>query len=262
MSFRILSKLKMKYIAGVVLTGFVIVFSTAMTTKKNRAIAPSEADTIDITSVAQSGYMGSVAVNTWGDKLVIKSNGLPDHKTPYWGVGNALYEDFPTGYHANRNATMSAHNYTMTIAGKPNDATSKEETTLGPIGMALNGVPIFNDREGGNFPLDALTITTFDFSGAHPGPAKDYHYHTTGRYTSQDDAKLIGFLRDGFPIYGRKDTTGVYPTLDSYGGHTGPTQDFPSGIYHYHASNVNYLNTGYYVLKAGSFYGSKGTFTF
>jgi hypothetical protein len=76
-----------------------------------------------------------------------------------------------------------------------------------------------------------------------------------------DDAKLIGFLRDGFPIYGRKDTTGVYPTLDVYGGHFGPTQDFPDGIYHYHASNVNYLNSGYYILKAGSYYGNKGTFT-
>ena len=129
------------------------------------------------------------------------------------------------------------------------------------IGMALNGVPLFNDREGGNVSLDAMTITTFDYSGAHPAPSKNYHYHTTGRYTSMDDAKLIGFLRDGFPIYGRKDTTGIYPTLDSYGGHFGPTQDFTSGIYHYHASNVNYLNTGYYILKAGSYYGTKGTFT-
>ena len=215
---------------------------------------------VSITSAVQSNYINGVTVSTSGTSITLKSNGLPDHKTPYWGVGNALYEDFPTGYHANVNTSMSAHNYVMTIPTNPNEATSKEETTLGPIGMALNGVPIYNDREGGNVPLDALTITTFDYSGAHPGPGKDYHYHTTGRYTSQDDAKLIGFLRDGFPIYGRKDTTGVYPTLDMYGGHTGPTQDFPDGIYHYHASNVNYLNTGYYVLKAGSYYGTKGTF--
>ncbi len=186
---------------------------------------------------------------------------MPNHKTPYWGEGNALYEDFPPGNHANVNTGFSEHNYSMTIPAKPGIASSHEETSLGPIGMALNGVPIYNDREGGNVPLDALTITTFDYSGAHPGPGQDYHYHTTGRYTSQDDAKLIGFLRDGFPIYGRKDTTGVYPTLDAYGGHTGPTQDFPTGIYHYHACNVNYLNTGYYILKAGSYYGTKGTFT-
>jgi hypothetical protein len=217
---------------------------------------------IDITSVVQAKYFNSAVVSTSGTSITIKSNGLPEHKTPYWGVGNALYEDFPTGYHANVNTSMSAQNYTMTIQAKPVVASTHEETTLGAIGLALNGVPIYNDREGGNVALDALTITTFDFSGAHPGPGKDYHYHTTGRYTTTDDAKLVGFLRDGFPIYGRKDNDGSYPSnLDAYGGHTGVTADFSEALYHYHASNVNYLNTGYYVLKAGAYYGSKGTFT-
>ena len=228
--------------------------------KTNITTDTASAGTVDITTAVQANYTGSTTIAASSNSIVIKSTGLPNHKTPYWGVGNALYEDFPAGYHANVNTSMTAHNYSMTIPTKPAAASTKEETTLGPIGMAINGVPIYNDREGGNVPLDALTITTFDYSGAHPGPGQDYHYHTTGRYTSQDDAKLIGFLRDGFPIYGRKDTSGVYPTLDAYGGHTGVTQDFPTGIYHYHASNVNYLNTGYYVLKAGSYYGTKGTF--
>jgi hypothetical protein len=223
--------------------------------------SPATQGTVDITSVVQAKYTGSATVTVSGTSIVIRSNGLPDHKTPYWGVGNALYEAFPPGHAANVNNTMIAQNYAMTISAKPGAAASNEATSLGSIGMSLNGVPIFNDREGGNIPLDAMTVLTFDYSGAHPAPGKDYHYHTTGRYTSQDDAKLIGFLRDGFPIYGRKDTTGVYPTLDAFGGHTGPTQDFTGGIYHYHASNVNYLNTGYYVLKAGSYYGTKGAFT-
>lgn len=223
-------------------------------------------DTVDTSSgtvpdVFKDNYKSMVTLSASSTTITLKSNGLPDHKTPYWGVGNALYEDFPNGHAANVNSTMIAQNYVMTIPLNPTEATTKEETSLGAIGMALNGVPIFNDREGGNIPLEAMTITTFDYSGAHPAPGKDYHYHTTGRYTSQDDAKLIGFLRDGFPIYGRKDTTGIYPTLDIYGGHTGPTQDYPNGIYHYHASNVNYLNTGYYVLKAGKYYGTKGTLT-
>jgi hypothetical protein len=217
---------------------------------------------VSITTVVQSTFKTGVTISIYGTSIILKSNGLPDHKTPYWGIGNSLYENFPSGHQANANTTMTAHNYTMTIPTNPNEATSKEATSLGAIGMALNGVAIFNDREGGNIPLDAMTVTTFDYSGAHPSPGQDYHYHTTGRYISTDDAKLIGFLRDGYPIYGRKDTTGIYPTnLDSYGGHISATQDFSNGIYHYHASNVNYLNTGYYVLKAGSYYGTKGTFT-
>jgi hypothetical protein len=220
---------------------------------------------VSVTSVILSKFTSAVTISTSGSGIssgiTLKSNGLPDHKTPYWGSGNALYEPFPSGHAPNVNTEMIAQNYAMTIPTNPNEASSKEATSLGEIGMTLNGVAIFNDREGGNISLDAMTLTTFDYSGAHPAPGKNYHYHTTGRYTSVDDAKLIGFLRDGFPIYGRKDTTGAYPTLDTYGGHTGPTQDFPSGIYHYHASNINYLNSGYYILKAGSYYGTKGTFT-
>jgi len=246
------------------LFGFFVLAIAASCKKDNTTSGGTASEgSVDITSAVQSNYLTTyVTISTSGNSIVLKSDGLPhNHKTPYWGVGNALYEDFPAGYHANVNTTISAHNYTMTISAKPGVASSHEATSLGAIGMAINGVPIYNDREGGNAPLDALTITTFDYSGAHPGPGMDYHYHTTGRYTTQDDAKLVGFLRDGFPIYGRKDTTGVYPTLDVYGGHTGPTQDFPNGIYHYHASNVNYLSTGYYILKAGSYYGTKGTFT-
>ena len=220
---------------------------------------------VSVTSIVQSKFTSAVTISTGGSgntsSITFKSNGLPDHKTPYWGSGNALYEAFPPGHAPNANSIMLAQNYSMTFPTNPNEASSKEATSLGEIGMALNGVALFNDREGGNVPLDATTVTTFDYSGAHPSPGKDYHYHTTGKYTSLDDAKLIGFLRDGFPIYGRKDTTGVYPTLDVYGGHSGPTQDIPNGIYHYHASNVNYLNTGYYILKSGSYYGTKGTFT-
>lgn len=236
--------------------------STNDSTTESSTTTTSTTGTVDITTVVKAKYFNTAVVSTSGTSIVIKSTGLPEHKTPYWGVGSALYEDFPTGYKANVNTSMSAQNYTMTITSKPVVASTHEETTLGAIGIALNGVPIYNDREGGNVALDALTITTFDYSGAHPGPSKDYHYHTTGRYTTTDDANLVGFLRDGFPIYGRKDKDGTYPSnLDTYGGHTSSTADFPDGIYHYHASNVNYLNTGYYILKAGAYYGAKGTFT-
>jgi len=235
---------------------------TLYSCKKGKIVSTGD---ISITDVVKAKFTSNVTISTSGSgkksSITLKSNGLPDHKTPYWGSGNALYEEFPFGHQTKANTEMIAQTYKMKIPTNPNEAASKEETSLGEIGMALNGVAIFNDREGGNVSLDAMTLTTFDNSGAHPAPAKNYHYHTTGKYISVDDAKLIGFLRDGFPIYGRKDTTGVYPTLDEYGGHYGPTQDFPNGIYHYHASNVNYLNSGYYILKSGSYYGTKGTFT-
>jgi hypothetical protein len=51
------------------------------------------------------------------------------------------------------------------------------------------------------------------------GPS-GYHYHVSGEFTTTDDANLVGFLEMAFPIYGRKDKDGTYPTnLDAYGGH-------------------------------------------
>ncbi len=158
---------------------------------------------------------------------------------------------------------LRSQNFVMSIPIDPKAATTKEATSLGPIGMALNGVAIFNDREGGNVPVDQGVARTFDRGGAHSGPGGMYHYHVDGDFTSKDDAKLIGYLRDGFPIYGRRDKDGTYPAnLDTNGGHIGMTAEYAEGIYHYHASNVNYLDLGIYVLKSGSYHGTKGTFAF
>jgi hypothetical protein len=210
----------------------------------------------------KNNYKSAVTISTSGDNIVLKSSGVPDHVTPYWGVGNALYEAQIAG----RNLTpgsLQSQTFVMTIPASPVAATTKEATSLGPIGMALNGVAIYNDREGGNVPVDADVLKSFDRAGGHGGPGALYHYHFDGDFTSKDDAKLIGFLRDGFPIYGRKDRDGTYPSnLDANGGHVGVTADYPNGIYHYHSSTTNYLNSGLYILKSGSYHGTKGTFTF
>lgn len=221
-----------------------------------------QAGETSITSVVQSKYNSAVTISTSGNSITLKSNGKPDHVTPYYETTNVLWEAQMSGHTVNP-GSLQAQNFSMTIPTNPASASSKEETSLGPIGMALNGVAIFNDREGGNVPLESAVILSFDRAGAHSGPGGLYHYHVNGDFTSKDDANLIGFLRDGFPIYGRKDNDGTYPAnLDTYGGHTSATADFPNGIYHYHCSNVNYLNAGVYVLKEGSYYGTKGTFTF
>jgi hypothetical protein len=223
--------------------------------------AETSSDCTTIPAVFSSNYKTGVTLSANCTSVTLKSNGTPDHVTPYWGVGNALYEEQTSGKTLTP-GSLKEQVFSMTIPINPAESSSKEETSLGPIGMALNGVAIYNDREGGNVPVDAMTLTTFDRAGAHSGPGGLYHYHFNGDFTSKDDAKLIGWLRDGFPIYGRKDTDGTYPSnLDSNGGHIGATEEYPNGIYHYHCSNVNYLNSGYYVLKAGSYYGTKGTFS-
>jgi YHYH protein len=218
--------------------------------------------TVSIASTVQSKYLSSkVTITTSSTSITLRSNGTPEHVSPYWGTGHALYEAQRTGGTVNP-GLIATQNYAMTIPIFPVAATTKEETTLGAIGMALNGVPIYNDREGGNVPVDAGVLGSFDRAGAHPGPGNTYHYHATGDFTGNDNANLIGFLRDGFPIYARKDSDGSYPSnLDANGGHTHATADFSTPIYHYHASNTAYLGSRFYILKSGSYHGTKGTFT-
>lgn len=231
--------------------------SDSTTDDSTTATTSSSTNNVSITNVVQSKYKSNVIVSTSDGYITLTSKGTPDHVSAYWGVGNALYEENPTGVNS---GLIKERDNVMTIPVKPVSATVKEVTELGAIGMALNGVPIYNDREGGNVPLDALVLQHFDRAGAHVGPS-GYHYHVSGDFTTKDDANLVGFLRDGFPIYGRKCVSGNYPTdLDTNGGHTSVTADFSTAIYHYHCSNTNYLNLGVYVLKAGSYNGTKGTY--
>ncbi len=252
--------MKSTSVSGIVLSGLAIIMTMSFSCKKN-STDPGTGGTATVPAVFTANYKTAVTLSSDGSFVTLKSNGTPNHLTPYWGVGHPMYEAQTAG-HTLTPGIIGTQNYVMTVPIAPAVASTHEATSLGPIGMSLNGVAIFNDREGGNVPLDPNTILTFDRGGAHVGPGNAYHYHTNGDFTSKDDARLIGFLRDGFPIYGRKDTSGAYPNdLDAYGGHFGVTQDYPGGFYHYHCSNVNYQNTGVYILKIGSYYGTKGTFT-
>ncbi len=212
---------------------------------------------------AFDGYTNAVTLSATTTSVTLSSSGVPDHKTPYWGAGNAMYEEQLSG-RTLAPGVIGEQDFVMTIPVDPQPATSREETSLGPIGMAKNGVAIFNDREGGNLPIDRQVLSSMDTDGAHVGPGGVYHYHfEPSHFTVDDDAALIGHLRDGYPVYARRDMDGsVASDLDSDGGHTGVTRDYPNGTYHYHCSNVNYLDGGTYVIKSGSYHGTKGTFTF
>ncbi len=242
------------YLIAILFCSTAVILTTAISCNKTEASAP-------VPEVFSANCKSAITLSATTNYVTMKSNGLPDHATPYWESTNALYEPQMTGHVVNP-GSMQSQTFEMTIPSSPQAASSKEETSLGPIGMALNGVAIYNDREGGNVPVDAGTLLSFDRAGAHSGPGGLYHYHFNGDFTSDDDAKLIGWLRDGFPIYGRQcASTNTYPTdLDANGGHTSVTKEYANGIYHYHCSNINYMTSGYYILKAGSYHGTKGDF--
>ncbi len=192
----------------------------------------------------------AVTVSFDGDEITIESNGVPNHTSPYWEETNPLYIEPIVALALTPGRIGGNRSYSLTVSAAPEIAANSTATGLGAIGIAVTGVPIFNDLEGGNRPIEEQIAETFDYAGAHNGPS-GYHYHIESSdvpentVLSYDDEKLIGIMADGFLLYGRREMDGSYPTdLDESGGHLGVTQHSDGEeIYHYHIVNEFYFGT-------------------
>ena len=229
--------------------------------KKSAETTNSGTTNAAVPAIYQKIY-GATSITSDGTYITIKSNGTPDHKSIYYATTNALYENF-TGttfggvtFGKNPNA-ISTQSLTFKIPVNPLVAVTHAATPGGPIGISINGVPLFNQYAAMNAPL-TNEIAGFDQWWGHPQQQGQYHYHVEPKYLTTvkvTSASLIGFLLDGFPVYGPVEN-GVAVTnamLDVYHGHTHATTDYPSGIYHYHFTTESpYLN-------GNGFYGTAGT---
>lgn len=206
------------------------------------------------TSAFEEFNTDAVTVSFDSDEIMIVSNALPNHTSPYWSSNNALYVDPIIANEDEMSpGAIQEGSYSLTVSAAPNFATNTTETGLGAIGISVSGVPIFNGSEG---PTDVTegVASGFDWAGGHSGPT-GYHYHTEAQNVGEDspltidDDKLLGIMSDGFLIYGRKcDSTGDYPTDgDESNGHFSTTQHSTEEFYHYHIVNEAYLSQ-YYLL--------------
>ncbi len=205
----------------------------------------------------------AVTVSFNGDEITIESNALPNHTSPYWATDNSLYID-PVVATAQQMSPgrITQGSYTLTVSTSPEIASTTSSTGLGAIGIAVTGVPIFNDEEGPTGSVSEQVASGFDYAGAHMGPT-GYHYHMEAQdveantVLSYDDEKLVGILSDGFLIYGRKcNASDDYPTdLDGSGGHSSTTQHSDEAFYHYHIINELYIDK-YYLLFAVDYKGT------
>jgi hypothetical protein len=196
-----------------------------------------------------------------GAYVVIKVNSLPDHKSPYyqgtqWSATKyEAYNGTNPNYVTNPNRIAEAA-VTFKLPLNPAMAGTHAATPLGPMGVSLNGVPFFNQYAAMNAPL-TNEINSFDQYNGHPQQQGQYHYHIEPLWLTSQKGKsaLLGFLLDGFPVYGPiENGQGISNSdLDAYHGHTGVTADYPAGIYHYHITATDpYIN-------GNGFYGTPGT---
>ena len=121
----------------------------------------------------------------------------------------------------------------------------------GPIGVAINGVPIFNPcKQGGcaqgNGGGDTKVLGELDLCNGHAGRADDYHYHAAPVCMMSDqtnpaywDTHPVGWALDGYAIFGYRNPDGTTATRDAIcGGNTLAHQNAPSG-YAYHVTDIS-----------------------
>lgn len=213
----------------------------------------------DISSILELFEGTDLSYEISGDNVIFTTTDLPNHASPYWDESNdlhAAYDGDNSNFNLNPNR-IDEMNIVFTIPLKPSEATIKEETRLGPIGISRNGVVFFNQYAGpDNQPLTS-EINSFDQGLGHPTGNGVYHYHVEPAFLTSEfgaDA-FLGLLSDGFPVYGPMENgeTVTNDDLDDFHGHTSATTEFPSGIYHYHITDADpYLNGNGYYGTAGN----------
>jgi len=176
---------------------------------------------------------GTYTERVSGNKRIIKVNNLPvDRK-----IGNWPMTKYSTLTRIDRNPGVpSRRNFTFSLAKNPKKASRPTCLPEGAIGVTLNGVVLFSavDARG----EDAVAHEIVDQYGGHPART-EYHYHFVPEHLEKaplasGHSKKIGWIADGFPIYGYYGIGGKEMTnakLDLCHGHTHGNYG-----YHYHAT--------------------------
>lgn len=224
--------------------GVVIAFACG----NDDGVDPAGDDTPSNVPDAFAAFTSDVAVSRDGDVVVLKSNGVPNHKSPYFATSDSRFEAYNgtnSAFVLNPNR-IATQNIVMRIPATPTVATTAQLTPLGPIGMAINGVPIFNQYAAGRQPLTGEK-NSFDQYNGHPQQSGMYHYHVEPLFLTQTRGRsgLVGFLLDGYPVYGPLEDGKILVSadLDEFHGHSHATTEYPNGTYHYHVTaDVPYIN--------------------
>jgi phosphatidylethanolamine-binding protein (PEBP) family uncharacterized protein len=175
----------------------------------------------------------------WDDSfLYVESNGLPEHNMM---VGITAWQQqvpLPQNYFGTNAWQIPLH-----PTPSSNPVSIRGNFLRGAIGLAVNGIPIFNPQN--NRGEVSQEIGELDEWGGHCGRGDDYHYHAAPLHLQAIVGKdqPIAFALDGYPIFGLTEPDGSQPSgLDAFDGHTSPTLG-----YHYHASkSYPYVNGGFH----------------
>ncbi|MGL5862497.1 MAG: YHYH protein [Phycicoccus sp.] len=237
--------------------------TTAIDSASASTSSASSTDELDARSKAilGAGWSDNVSISIEGPTATFTSDGVPSHE-----VLDTYLADGRDGKYVS--GGVESYDATFTFPVVPTAADSPVATNNGVIGVAISGAVFFNPYEGNgtdtvanddNTTIDGVPF--IDACGGHPLPNSiEYHYHgipfciTDEVDTPGEHSAVIGYLLDGYGIYGPQDVTGTEPAdLDECMGHFGPTPEFPEGVYHYHVSSkANYISECFHGEVAAS----------
>ncbi len=187
-------------------------------------------------SIAEAGFGDKVSVTCTDGQALIASDTYPDHPLMTGIVGS------------NEQVPVPAKDYVSPIPLHP-VLGSEPHTRDAALGVAVNGVPIYDYTGGGEMSVadlsthqaaqDTVLTQQLDMCGGHAGRGDDYHYHATptcmiAQMPNAGPDAIIGWAFDGYPIYGDKnpDGTDIKPgDLDVCNGQPDPVYG-----YRYHTS--------------------------
>jgi hypothetical protein len=172
-------------------------------------------------------------------RRIFSSNDLPSHPTGSYPIP-ASSEAWRYDRNPNR---ISAQNVFLELPAMPALA-AQPGCVPGAIGYLLSGVVLFNALDAPG--RDAVAHETQDSCQGHPQQSGVYHYHSVSscvdnKREPNGHSSLVGYLVDGFGIYGRYGESGKLLTsadLDECHGHTHKIMwdGKWTEMYHYHAT--------------------------
>ena len=223
------------------------------------------------TDTHETYTMDTPSIN-WSDKVLSSVDGANNliQRNVATGFNDHCINNSTRGWDSYPNADnlygISGQNYSWQIPSSPTtveiaSGVKHTRTPMGPIGVASNGIPIYNvyDENGGamvepNHYSDECNGST-DREGKY-----NYKINPSCLYTDVpgEHSPIIGYAFDGYPIYGPRDDDGTLLNSSDLDAHHGHSQ--PGRGYHYHVTNQEpYIIGPFYkgTPNTGNFLGYK-----
>jgi YHYH protein len=197
----------------------------------------------------------TMSMTVQGSTRKITSNDLPTDATT--GTFPISSSDPAYQYDHNPNS-IRAQQISLSLPANPKAASKPSCVSMGPVGIMLNGVVLYNALDAGG--RDALANEIQDSCNGHPMMAGEYHYHSLSSCleaaldTGTGHSQLLGYAMDGFGIYGPRGDKGRVLTdadLDACHGRTDTITWNGKKVKMYH-----YVMTAEYPYSIGCFRGT------